>query len=155
MPPSRPAIIKSVTKGVQLLALAMLVMESLLGYLAATLPVQYKGLLVGAIIGFLLIFICVATALEIQNLRAGTWLVPYAALFSVDLITVLDGYLENLTPAERREAWASLADVLEEFDDPGAPRAYKKFRSDVAEDIKKRKLGTKKLLGRTQGPIIE
>jgi len=152
---SRAAVLKSVTKPLQVLALAMLVMESTLVVLALKLPDRYTGWLVGAIIGFILIFIGVATYIEIQTLRAGTWLLPYAALFAVDLIGVLDGYLDNLPPAEQREAWASLADVLLEFDDPEAPRAYRKFRSDVAEHLKIRKVNTKKLLIGTQGPINE
>lgn len=151
---SRATVIKSVTKPLQFLALAMLVMESTLVVLALKLPDRYTGWLVGAIVGFILIFIGVATYIEVQTLRAGTWLLPYAALFAVDLIGVLDGYLDNLPPAEQREAWASLADVLL-VDDSEAPRAYRKFRSDVAEHLKIRKVNSKKLLIGTQGPINE
>jgi hypothetical protein len=123
--------------------------------LALKLPGQYTGWLVGAIIGFLFIFISVGTVIEVQDRLAGTWLSPYAELFAVDIIGVLEGYMTNLTSAEQREAWATLVDVLLALQDPKAPRAYIKFRTDVAEGLRKRKVDPKKLLGRTQGPIVE
>jgi len=144
-------IIRSVTKPLQFLVLTMLVMESLLAGLAWKFT-DLRSRLAWAIIAFILIFIGVGVIMEVVAQRAGTWLPPYAALFAEDLLSVLDGYLVNLSTTEQREAWASLADVLLEFEDPGAPRAYIEFRLHVAERLKK-KLGLKKPAAKTQGPI--
>lgn len=153
MADSRSQILKAVTKPLQFQALALLVTEAVLVALVVKLPAQFTGWLIAAIVGFLLIFICYGVYIEIQDRKIGTWLSPYASLFAVDLIDGLAGYLTNLTPTEQREAWASLVDVLLKFDDQRAPRAYVKFRVEVAEDLKRRKVDEKKLLGRTQGPI--
>jgi hypothetical protein len=149
MSESRAGILKAVAKPLQFLTLAMLVMEVTLGGLAWRLP-DYRGVLVWAIIGFLLIFISIAIFIEVRNQQASVWLQPYAALFAEDLVLVLDGY--SLTPSEKREMWASLADIMLNVDDPGAPRAYLQFREDVAKHLKK-KLNLQKAVVKTQGPI--
>ena len=149
---SRGGILKSVTNTLKFLTLTMLVMEATLVALAFGLK-EYRGLLIGSIIGFLILFVASAIFLEIRNQQAGTWLPPYAALFAQDLHDVLDGYLADLHRTIQNEAWASLADVLEEFDDASAPAAYREFRTRVATSLKK-KAALKKAVVRTQGPIL-
>jgi hypothetical protein len=152
-PEARVSIIEVVKTPLAFLVLGFLVVDGTVAALAMTLG-DYRALLVGTVILSIPAFVFTVVGLAVwrpEALRGDRPLqAVYANQFAADLFLALDGPLRNLEPAERTEAWLTLADVI--TGDHQADTNYLKFCSSVAAKITKlANLGTRP--SPTPGPI--
>jgi hypothetical protein len=152
-PDPKVSIIEAVRTPLAFLVLGFLVVDGNVTVLATTLP-EYRALLVGVAIVSIPLFVATVVALAIWRPEALQGVRPlqtfHANQFAINLFLVLDGPLRNLKPAERSEAWMTLADVITA--DGQSEASYSKFCKAVA--LKLQTLTNLPLHSpRTPGPI--
>jgi hypothetical protein len=134
----RLAIVTAVRTPLAFLVLGVLIVEGTLGTLAYALA-DFRSVLVWAIVISIPAFVLIVVVLAVWQPEALKGDRPlhesHANEFASDLFLVLDGYLSNLNPRERGEAWGTVADVIaseEQADDN-----YSKFRLAVSSRLKR------------------
>jgi hypothetical protein len=135
---SRNTIISSVTTPLAFLVLSLLVVESLLGGMAAAFTDQ-RPLLIWVIVTFLGAFILTVVALAIWRPEAlggsRPWQPTLAQRLADDLVMSLDGAFGNLSPRSQEQAWETVADVI--TSDEEVNREYLAFCLIVAKRLRK------------------
>lgn len=132
------SIIEAVKTPLGFLVLAFLVVDGTVASLAVALT-EFRTPLVWTMIasipGFVLTVVVLAVW-DVDTLLGHPPFQGYANRFANDLYWSLDGALRNLQPAERTEAWVTVADVITSGGQ--ADERYATFCSGVAETLKMR-----------------
>jgi len=130
-------LINAVKTPLGFLVLIVLLLDGAVGGLAIALP-DYRGVLVTAFIASVFLFAALVVALAWFRPEALQGTRPldqiHGRQFASDLFLPLDGYLQNLEPAERQEAWIFVADYIAENDAGDAP--YRRFCAEVARHLR-------------------
>jgi len=111
---SRKTLIEAVKTPLAFLVLGFLVIDGTVATLAVALS-DYRGPLIWTMITSIFVLILIVVGLAVKApwaLRGGSPFEAYASEFATDLFLSIDGALGNLQPAERAEAWLTLADVI-------------------------------------------
>lgn len=133
---NRGSVIEAVKNPLGFLVLGMLVVEGTIAALAVSLE-KFQGPLVWTLIISVFLFIATVVILAVWRPEALKGSRPlqeiHANQFASDLFLALDGALSNLEPAERVEAWLTVADVIESGGD--AEGVYSLFCTGVAKKL--------------------
>lgn len=152
-PDSRSSIIDAVKTPLGFLVLGFLVVDGTIASLAVALT-DFRTPLVWTIIISIPLFVLVVVSLAVwrpEALRGDRPLeAVHANQFASDLFLALDGALSNLEPAERAEAWLTVADVVTSGSQADA--SYSRFCLAVATRLKKL-TDLQNLAVNTRGPI--
>ena len=150
---TRSTTIEAVKTPLAFIVLGLLVVEASLTTLAVTLEDQ-RNLLVWTIVLSIPTFVAIVVSLAIwrpEALRGDRPLQKvYAHKFADDLHASLDGPFSNLTPTERAEAWATLADIIS--NSSPEDRTYLRFCMAVAARIRVRANLEERVTG-VPGPV--
>ena len=135
--PSRSSTIDAVKTPLAFLVLGFLVVDGTVASLAVALS-EYRAPLVWTVILSIPVFILTVVGLAVVRPEALRGERPlhdmHANQFASDLYLALDGALSNLEPAERAEAWLTVADVI--VSSSATDMSYSRFCSSVAGRLK-------------------
>lgn len=138
---SRVAVVSAITTPLAYLVLVLLLVESVIGGLALSLPdPAYRIPLVWSVIITIPAFAATVVALAVFRPEALTGDRPLqretAQRLADDIYDALEGPLRNLEPRERMEAWAATAEII--TSDPSADKTYRRFCETVADRLRQR-----------------
>jgi uncharacterized SAM-binding protein YcdF (DUF218 family) len=135
---SRNLVISAVTTPLAFLVLALLVVETLLGGMAAAFK-EERTLLIWVIVVFLAVFIFAVVGLAIWRPEALSgsrpWQPTLAQRLADDLVMSLDGAFTNLGSRSQEQAWETVADVITY--DRSVNKEYLEFCVIVANRLRK------------------
>jgi hypothetical protein len=135
--PSHHSVIDAVKTPLGFLVLGFLVVDGTIASLAVALT-EYRAPLVWTVILSIPAFVLIVVGLAVMQPEALRGERPlqdmHANQFASDLYLALDGALSNLEPAERAEAWLTVADVI--TSGSAADTSYSRFCSGVAGRLK-------------------
>lgn len=150
---SRTEMISAIKTPLSFLVLGVLVVDGTVVGMAAAFA-EFRTPLIWTVIVSIPLLMATVVVLAIWRPEALRGVRPlqaiYARQFASDLFLALDGSLSNLEPAERSEAWVTVADVITTEDEGDV--VYSDFCAAVALHIKRlANLGSDKTI--LSGPI--